>query len=316
MGYPKRQGPGWRAILARAATQYGVITHAQLLQLGLSAQGIKHRVERGKLHRCFRGVYAVGRPQLDRNGQRMAALTACSPGSALSHSAGLEYWKVGPPQQCLEITICPPRTVSHSGLRIHRSRTLTAREIIVVGGIAVTDPLRTLTDLAMRWTDQRVDDAIERMHHIGLRSPAQLAGQLEEREPIPGTARVRERLIRWTVSLTDSQLERRFRPIAARAGLPAPLPQQAVNGHRVDFFFPQLGLVVEADSLRYHRTAARQTADARRDQAHLAAGLVPLRFTHTQITYEAQEVERTLRRVAAQCRLRGAVDGLGSPGPT
>ena len=293
-----------------------MVTHGQLLALGLAPQAIKHRVARGKLHRLYRGVYAVGRPQLDRNGQRKAALLACATRAALSHSAGLEYWRLGRAHRTLEITICPPRTIKHPGLCIHRSRTLTAPEIITVNGISVTDPLRTLTDMATRWTEQRVDDAIERMHQIDLRSPAQLADELHQRRSIPGTALVRQCLIRWTVALTDTQLERRFLPIARRAGLPDPERQRRLNGHRVDFYFPQLGLVVEADSLRYHRTAARQTADARRDHAHIAAGLVPLRFTHTQITYEAEEVERTLRRVAAQCRRRRTVDGLGSPGPT
>jgi very-short-patch-repair endonuclease len=73
-----------------------------------------------------------------------------------------------------------------------------------------------------------------------------------------------------------------------------------VNGHRVDFFWPTLGLVVEADSLRYHRTAARPAADAKRDQDHTAAGLTPLRFSHAQVTYDAAGVERTLRKVATR----------------
>ena len=72
--------------------------------------------------------------------------------------------------------------------------------------------------------------------------------------------------------------------------------------------------MVEADSLRYHRTAARQTIDARRDQAHTAAGLTPLRFSHAQITYEPAAVEATLRAVHA--RLRSAVDGSSSPWTT
>ena len=35
-----------------------------------------------------------------------------------------------------------------------------------------------------------------------------------------------------------------------------PLTSQRLNGFRVDFFWPELGLVVETDGLRYHRTAA------------------------------------------------------------
>jgi very-short-patch-repair endonuclease/predicted transcriptional regulator of viral defense system len=300
MGYLTRQPPGWRAVLAVAARQFGVITHRQLLELGLSAQSVKHRVGRGKLHRLYRGVYAVGRRELDRDGQRMAAILACRPGAAVSHSGATEFWQVGKAEAGLEITVCPPRTINQPRLRIHRSRTLTASEIITVQGIAVTDPLRTLVDMAPRWRDGELDDAIERMAQKNLRSPEQLLHQLNQRATIPGSGIVREALTHWTLTLTDTQLERRVLPIASRAGLPHPLTQQVVNGHRVDFFWPTLGLVVEADSLRYHRTAAKQAADARRDQDHAAAGLTPLRFSHAQITYQPATVERTLRKVATR----------------
>lgn len=61
--------------------------------------------------------------------------------------------------------------------------------------------------------------------------------------------------------------------------------------------------MVEADSLRYHRTPERQSADMRRDHAHASAGLTTLRFSHEQIRYEPEYVRRTLaanlRRLAA-----------------
>jgi hypothetical protein len=48
----------------------------------------------------------------------------------------------------------------------------------------------------------------------------------------------------------------------------------------------------------YHRTAARQARDRRRDQAHTAAGLVPLRFTRAQVKFESELVRATLGAVA------------------
>ena len=165
-------------------------------------------------------------------------------------------------------------------------------------GLAVTDVLRTLVDLAPRWGEQRIEDAIEAADRRNLCDPERLANALPTCPSVPGTAAVRKVLQRWTLTLTETQLERRFIPIARRAGLGDPRTQERLNGARVDFFFPDLGLVVEADSLRYHRTAARQAADARRDQRHAAAGLTPLRFSHSQITYRPGEVEDVLRRVA------------------
>ena len=100
-----------------------------------------------------------------------------------------------------------------------------------------------------------------------------------------------------TFTLTDAELERLFLPIARRAGLSKPRTREYVNSFRVDFYWPDLGLVVETDGLRYHRTATQQARDTVRDNAHRAAGLVPVRFTHAQVRYQPDYVEAILRRV-------------------
>ena len=70
----------------------------------------------------------------------------------------------------------------------------------------------------------------------------------------------------------------------------------------MDFFWPELGLVVETDGLRYHRTPAQQARDRVRDQAHAAAGLTPLRFTHAQVAFEPEHVQATLNAVVRRLR--------------
>lgn len=77
-----------------------------------------------------------------------------------------------------------------------------------------------------------------------------------------------------------------------------PKTQQRVKGFRVDFHWPELGLIVETDGLRYHRTPQQQGRDRARDQALIAAGFTVLRFTHAQVTYEPDHVAETLRAVA------------------
>src|SRR4051794_9259283 len=82
-------------------------------------------------------------------------------------------------------------------------------------------------------------------------------------------------------------------------GRPPQTPHQHwLNGFRVDFFWPDLKVVVETDGLRYHRTPAQQARDHVRDQVHFAAGLRPLRFTRAQVRYEPAHVERILTAVA------------------
>ena len=77
---------------------------------------------------------------------------------------------------------------------------------------------------------------------------------LDEHAGEPGVGRLREILDRRTFRYTRSELERVFIPLARQAGLPMPLTSVDVNGHEVDFYFPDLELVVETDGLTYHRT--------------------------------------------------------------
>jgi very-short-patch-repair endonuclease len=100
-------------------------------------------------------------------------------------------------------------------------------------------------------------------------------------------------LDRRTFVLTDSELERRFLPLARAAGLPPPRTQARLNGFRVDFYWPELGLVVETDgALPPHAGAAEP-----RPPAHTAAGLTPLRFTHADVVHDPGHVQNTLARV-------------------
>jgi hypothetical protein len=130
--------------------------------------------------------------------------------------------------------------------------------------------------------------------------PPELRHALDERAGEPGVAILRHILDRRTFRLTKEELERRFLPLAVKAGLPVPLTGQIVNGFEVDFYWPDLGLVVETDGLRYHRTPAEQARDRLRDQAHTAAGLTQLRFTHEQVRYEPEYVVRILIQTASR----------------
>ena len=77
--------PPERALAQLAARQWGVLSRAQLLAIGLGADAIEWRARSGRLHRVHHGVYAVGHTALRREGRFLAAVLACGPGAVLSH---------------------------------------------------------------------------------------------------------------------------------------------------------------------------------------------------------------------------------------
>lgn len=246
-----------------------------------------------------RGVYAVGRPELTRYGRWMAAVLACGPGAVLSHKTAAALWGIFH-ERSVPIEVAVPVTSGRRcpGVRIHRREKLSPSDVTSHWGIPVMNVALTLIDLACSLDRAQLERAINEADRVDLIDPSALRAALDAYAGRPGVARLRELLDRRTFRLTDSDLERRFLLLVSQVGLPLPLTRQRLNGFRVDFFWPDLRLVVETDGLRYHRTPSQQARDQVRDQAHLAAGFTPLRFTHEQVRYEEEYVRSTLRAVA------------------
>jgi predicted transcriptional regulator of viral defense system len=278
-----------------ARRQQGVIARRQLLAIGFTPKGIEHRIARGRLHPIHPGVYAVGRPELTQHGRWMAAILAKGPAAVLSHRSAAALYGISK-QKGNAIHVAVPthsRRRSSRGITVHRRSALSAT---TRQGVPVTTIEDTLIDLATQATQDQLEQAINEADKRDLVRPDELRAAARAAKR-PGVAKLRGVLRRHTP--TDSPLERGFLRIVRAAGLPNPRTQAHVNGHRVDFFWPELKLVVETDGLRYHRTPAQQAADRQRDHDHFLAGLTALRFTHGQVKDDAAHVEALLRRVAA-----------------
>ena len=208
-------------------------------------------------------------------------------------------WRIGIEERGLiEVSVASPYQRRRPGLRIFRRPSLWPEDHTTHHNIPVTTPVQTLVDMALRLDRLGVERMINEADKYDLVHPPELRKALDARIGEPGVAKLRFYLDRRTFRLTKEELERRFLPLARKAGLPVPLTAQWVNEFEVDFYWPDLGLVVETDGLRYHRTPAEQARDRLRDQTHTAAGLTPLRFTHEQVRYEPEHVLTVLRATA------------------
>jgi very-short-patch-repair endonuclease len=269
-----------------------------LVEIGYSPEAIKHRIANGRLHPMWRGVYALGRPHLTQHGRWMAAVLSCGSGALLSHGSAAALWGVGVERGGeIEVSVLAPRCPRQSGIVVHRRAKLTRLDRTTRHGIPVTSAASTLVDLATRLGPEELEAAVNEADKRQLIDPEALRVALDTLPQRPGVAPLRTLLDGSTFTLTDSELERRFLRIARGAGLPLPQTGRYLNGFKVDFYWPELGLVVETDGLRYHRTSAQQSRDRVRDQAHAAAGLTPLRFSHAQVSFQPRHVEKTLAAI-------------------
>jgi len=234
----------------------------------------------------------------------MAAVLACRDEAALSHRSAAALWGIGTEMRGrIDVIVRRRGMVRRPGIKARNRPSLRAAELVERDGIPVTSVVQTLVDLATELPTGRLERAVNDADKRDLIDTEALRAALAKRSGEPGVKRLVALLDRRTFRLSDDELERFFRPLATSAGVPVELTKARVNGFEVDFYWPSLGLVVETDGLRYHRTPAEQARDRVRDQAHTAAGLTALRFTHDQVRYEPGYVKailaRTARRLAA-----------------
>lgn len=291
--------------------QHGVVTRKQLLARGLSPAAVTHRIGTGRLHPVHRGVYAVGRPDLGQHGHWLAAVLAAGRGALLSHLSAAVLWgfhdavRAGASSR-INVTVPSARNPRVPDVTVHRRRNLMPDDIAEREQIPVTSVACTLVDLATQLPPSRLEAAVNAADRLNLIDPDALRETVERYRRRLGAPALRRLLDATTFALTDSELERLFLPIAREAGLPQPETGVRLHGYKLDFVWRELGLVVETDGLRYHRTATQQTRDRRRDQVLTAAGLTVLRFTHAQVAHAPDGVRKTLASVAARLSLTAA----------
>jgi len=233
----------------------------------------------------------------------MVAILACGDDAVLSHGSAAALWQIGPERRDeIEITVRRRSWPQRDGVLVHARPSLLDADVVRHRGILVTTPARTILDRTPQLEPNAVERHVNQADVLELIDPEELRAWIDTRPGEPGIRPLRHLLDVATFLLSDSDLEIYFRPIAKAAGLPQPFSKAVVNDHEVDFWFPDLGLVVETDGFRYHRTPFKQRKDLERDQTHVAAGLTVLRFSHWQIAHEPTSVRGTLASVARRLR--------------
>jgi hypothetical protein len=189
------------------------------------------------------------------------------------------------------------------GIRVHRSHTISRRDLTTQLGIRVTSAARTVLDCAPRLIDEALGRAVSDARHAGYLKLAPLTDLIDRYPRHRGVARITP-LLTTRDGPTRSQWEAAFPAFCERFGLPRPLMSARVCGYTVDALFEAEKLIVELDSWRFHSGREAFERDRDRDADTLAAGLGTLRITWDRLEETPAKEAWRLNAILANCRAR------------
>jgi hypothetical protein len=292
-----------RRVAAFAEPRHDVLSYAQLLETGLRPGGIETRTASGRIHLVHRGVYAIGRRRLRREGVWLAAVLAGGPGAVLSQRSAAALWGLVPADGVRVDVTVPSRNgrSRRDGIAIHRPRVAPAEhECTVHDAIPVTTPARTMFDLAGVVSPTTLRRAIERSETLRLFDLRSVERVIAEHLHHPNARRLATALDLADPAPTRRELERLFLDLCRDHGLPRPEVNVLLAGLEVDFLWRAAALVVETDGFETHGTRAAFERDRKRDATLALAGIRVLRFTYRRVTREPASVAATVAAVLAR----------------
>ncbi|MFL6052544.1 MAG: hypothetical protein ACJ72W_06455, partial [Actinoallomurus sp.] len=287
-------------------------------------EALRARVNGGRWHRIFSGVYAAFSGPLPRDALLWAAVLRAGEGDVLSHRTAAELdGLVDDVRAPIHITVARGRNVLPiPGVRVHYS--------------ARVDDARHPARLPPRTTiEETVIDLAVSAHDLD-EATAWVARACQRHRTTPDrllSALAQRKKARWRAELTvalaevaegaSTLLEIRFvRDVERAHGLPPSAKQvRLLRGGRVtyeDARSEAYGVVIELDGRAAHPFAERHR-DMRRDNATVRAGRAPLRYGWGDVTerpclvaaeiagiYRSRGWTGTPRPCGPRCALRAA----------
>ncbi len=296
-----------RIIASIAAGQHAAVSRRQLLDAGVPAHAIGHRVRGGLLIPMHAGVYRLPVSPVTWHQRIMGATLAAGAGAVASHRAAGFLLGLEGIEPRREVTVDPAKAPHPRGVVVHRMK-LARHDVEDRDGIPRTRAPATILGLAGVVSASVLEGALDDALLRGLVSCVQLERRLDagSRHGRNGAAALgvllaaRAGARRWT----QSQFERRLFALARRAGLPLPVPQFEVvlpDGRRVylDFAWPDTLIALEAQSYRFHAGRIAWSRDQLRTALLVSIGwrLVPV--TWEDMVRSPQDLIDTLKRVRA-----------------
>jgi len=298
---------------ARIAGQAGLLTRAQALAGGITAEAIEWRLRRGDWVRMMPGVYLTTPGRNEWEVRAVAALLNAGSGSALcGRSAGHAWGLVKDEPAIIEVAIPANRRArAPEGLLIRRSRSLADRIHPTEWPHRVTAE-HTVFDLAQGRTFDRALSLAAQAVNLRLASCDSLHAALESRWRQSHATELLEALTDVADGAESPAEVRYLRDVERAHGLPSGRRQVPISGGgRRDVEYDEWDMVVEIDGRLGHDGWRARQREGRRDRKAAVGGKLTVRCHWPDLVPSGCELASDLGAILAGRGWRGKVERCG-----
>jgi hypothetical protein len=295
-----------RALAKYFRDQHWVVDRPQVTRLGLTPTQVRRRLRSGEWEQIHRGVYRLAASARTLEQRLMAACMAAGPQAVASHDSAAWLWDLLPhPPEHATITVPTRQHPILAGVEVHRSHVDPAR-VSYRRGIACTDPLRGLVDLAAVADHSMLVAALDQALSTRLVSGKAMAAELERRQARGrrGVPPLRQLLSSRGVigAPRASVLEREAMVLLDRWGIPVTgreIKAGPDDRYRLDFTLAP-PVAMEVDGYTHHWSPESKARDeARRNQLRLD-GVFLLVYCWIDLHADHRRVYRELTTAVAR----------------
>lgn len=250
-------------------------TTAQLEDLGISRPALRRMLAAGEVRRVLRGVYV--RADIADTPESRAAAAAlvlprhcivCDLSAAWILGVGAFEPEALDVRPGLDVVSIEGQDRSQRAELLGGKRTLRPDEIIEIGGVRLTSPLRTACDIACLRSRRRALAVLDQFCRLYGLTSGDFAAIMPRFRGRRGCRQLRE-LTAYVDGRAESPAESWTRLAIIDAGLPVPQPQVELTlpgwGEiRLDLAFPHLKIAIEYDGAEFHGPEQRRRDEARR----------------------------------------------------
>lgn len=272
------------------------MTCDQATEVGLSKREIDGLVARGEWRREHRGVLVDNAAPVTPMQAVVAASLAIGLRGLASHRLAAWLWRLIEGEPVLEFSAL--RAIRLPGIKVYRVAAMPRASR--VGIVAVTTPMRALLNVAAVAPELAQEAFLNGVLHRKLFTPKTVEAELQRARTKGkrGVTMLESVLHDLGIGrFTPSQLEVRARRLFAAIGLPQP-EIEVVFGrfgeYRLDFFWPEAGLVVEVDGWSIHAAPGARRNDFTKQNRIVMSDKWLLRYDWFQIVHDAANTSSEL----------------------